>query len=161
MTGYDFSSLTVLVVDDYKYMRTLLSEVLRVFGFRQVLSASDGQEAAELLRRNSVDVVFIDWNMPNLDGLAFTRGVRNGTYGNDPYLPIFMVSGYTEEHRVRKALDAGVHTYVLKPVTPQSIGLRLTQIIESPPRFIKTDSYFGPYRATQRPAADDDWPARI
>ena len=87
--------------------------------------------------------------------------MRNGTYGNDPYLPIFMVSGYTEEHRVRKALDAGVHTYVLKPVTPQSIGLRLTQIIESPPRFIKTDSYFGPYSAMQRPVTDNDWPVRI
>lgn len=161
MAGYDFSKLCALVVDDYDFMRSLLVQVLNEFGFRQVLAASDGAAAVDLLQRNEVDVVFLDWNMPNLNGLAFTRGVRDGTYGNDPYLPIFMVSGYTEEHRVRKALDAGVHTYVLKPVTPQSIGLRLTQIIESPPRFIKTDSYFGPYRPTPRPAADDDGPARI
>ena len=157
MAGYDFSELTVLVVDDYKYMRTLLSEVMSAFGFREVLSASDGQEAAELLRQQAVDVVFIDWNMPNLDGIAFTQGVRNGAYGKDPYLPIVMVSGYTEEGRIVEALNAGVHSYVLKPVTPEALGIRLSQIIEKPPRFIKTDSYFGPYRATHRPPTAEDW----
>ena len=89
--------------------------------------------------------------MPNLDGVAFTQGVRKGEYGNDPYLPILMVSGYTEENRVIKALDAGVHSYVLKPITPESLAERLSQVIEHPPRFVKTEDYFGPYRSTRIP----------
>lgn len=151
MAGYDFSDLDALVDDDYLYMRTLVSEVLRTFGFRQVHTASDGLDAANILRQHSVDVVFIDWNMPNLDGVAFTQGVRKGEYGNDPYLPILMVSGYTEENRVIKALDAGVHSYVLKPITPESLAERLSQVIEHPPRFVKTEDYFGPYRSTRIP----------
>jgi CheY-like chemotaxis protein len=157
MASYDFSSLCALVVDDYRFMRMLLSEVLREFGFREVLSADDGSTAVDLLRTNAVDVVFLDWNMPKLDGIAFTEGVRSGAYGNDPYLPILMVSGFTEKSRVHKALDAGVHSYVLKPITPSSLGARLSQLIERPPHFIKTESYFGPYRRTRMPARDDPW----
>jgi CheY-like chemotaxis protein len=161
MAGYDFSDLSALVVDDYRYMRNLMAEMLREFGFRQVLTADDGVAAVELLRKNAVDVVFLDWNMPNLDGIAFTEGVRSGAYGNDPYLPILMVSGYTAENRVVKALDAGVHAYVLKPITPRSIAERLTQLIERPPRFVKTDEYFGPYRHSRVPAGEADWPPRV
>lgn len=146
MSSYDFSQLRALVVDDHHFMRTLISEVLNEFGFQKVLTASDGVTAVELLRGNAIDVVFIDWKMPNLDGVAFTQGVRRGDFGNDPYLPIVMVSGYTEQSRIVDALDAGVHTYLLKPVTPNTIAERLTQVIENPPRFVKTDDYFGPYR---------------
>jgi two-component system chemotaxis response regulator CheY len=127
-----------------------------------VLTADDGAIAADMLRKNPIDVVFLDWNMPNISGIEFTQGVRNGTYGNDPYLPVLMVTGHTGEKRILRALDAGVHAYVLKPITPQSLAERLTQVIENPPRFIKTDSYFGPYR-TPRPAARaaDAWPPRM
>lgn len=146
MANYDFSHISILVVDDYRYMRKLIADVLGAFGFKNIHLANDGAMAAEILRKNRIDVVFIDWNMPNITGVEFTQGVRNGTYGNDPYLPILMVSGYTDENRIIKALEAGVHTYVLKPVTPESLAERLTQIIEHPPRFIQTDDYFGPYR---------------
>ena len=155
MAGYDFSELNALVVDDFRYMRTLLSEVLGGFGFQRILTADDGTTAADVLSKNPIDVVFIDWNMPNLTGVEFTKGVRNGTIGKDPYLPILMVSGYTEERHIIAALDAGVNTYVLKPVTPQSLAERLTQLIEYPPRFIKTEDYFGPYRSSRLPAAAD------
>jgi two-component system chemotaxis response regulator CheY len=160
MAGYDFTRLNALVVDDYRYMRTLLAEMLREFGFHQVLTADDGIAATAILRASAIDVVFIDWHMPNLDGVAFTQGVRRGEYGNDPYLPILMVSGRTEQSSVRRALDAGVHSYVLKPITPQSLAERLSQLIENPPRFVKTDDYFGPYRQPLTQQASTDWPTR-
>jgi CheY-like chemotaxis protein len=158
MAGYDFSRLNALVVDDYRFMRNLLAAMLQQFGFREVLTADDGATAADLLVKNAIDVAFVDWYMPNVDGIAFTEGVRRGTYGRNPYLPIVMISGHTEQSRVLRAMAAGVHSYVVKPVTPKSLGTRLSQLIEMPPRFIKTDDYFGPYRRPSRAFDGDLWP---
>lgn len=155
MKRYNFSQVNALVVDDYRFMRTLLKEVLGEIGFHEVHTAGDGDAATEILKQHPIDVVFLDWRMPKLDGIAFTQGVRSGEYGTDPYLPIIMVSGVTEAKQVQTALDAGVHSYVLKPVTPASLCQRLSQLIESPPQFVKTDSYFGPYRRNMLPPGKD------
>jgi CheY-like chemotaxis protein len=68
--------------------------------------------------------------MQPLDGLDFVRLVRIAKDTPNPYIPIIMLSGYTEHRRVTEARDAGVNEYLAKPISAKSIYQRITSIIE-------------------------------
>lgn len=153
MQGYDLSKLRVLIVDDHEFMRQLLRGALRGFGIAKVQEATDGQDAAEQIGQFSPDIILTDWNMPRLDGLALVHAVRSGTCGSNPYVPIILISGYSEVPRIRKAANSGIHDYLVKPVTASTLYARIVNLIEKPPKFVRTATYFGPDRRTGQQAA--------
>jgi two-component system, chemotaxis family, chemotaxis protein CheY len=61
-------------------------------------------------------------------------------------VPIIMVSGHTEKHRVEAARDAGVTEFLIKPITGHSLFSRIAEILERPRPFVRCDNYFGPDR---------------
>jgi len=140
------ASLQVLLVDDNQHMRAITSAVLQSAGIRKVREAADGAAALEILREHSVDLVIVDFNMFPLDGVEFTRLVRNSPDSNNPYLPIIMMTGHSEKTRVYEARDAGVTEFVVKPITAKAILDRIQAVIFRPRPFVKTDGYFGPDR---------------
>jgi len=81
-----------------------------------------------------------------LDGVEFTRLVRNSPDSTNPYLPIIMMTGHSEKSRVVEARDAGVTEFVVKPITAKAILERMNAVIYKPRPFVKTDGYFGPDR---------------
>ena len=101
-------ALQVLLVDDNQHMRQITSAVLQSAGVRKVREAADGGAALEILRAQSVDLAIVDFNMFPLDGVEFTRLVRNSPDTANPYLPIIMMTGHSEKSRVYEARDAGV-----------------------------------------------------
>lgn len=127
-------------------MRAITSAVLQSAGIRKVREAADGAAALEILREHSVDLVIVDFNMFPLDGVEFTRLVRNSPDSNNPYLPIIMMTGHSEKTRVYEARDAGVTEFVVKPITAKAILDRIQAVIFRPRPFVKTDGYFGPDR---------------
>ena len=139
-------SLKVLLIDDNQHMRAITSAVLQSAGVREVREASDGAAALEILREQSVDLAIVDFNMFPLDGVEFTRLVRNSPDTANPYLPIIMMTGHTEKSRVFEARDAGVTEFVVKPITAKAILDRIQAVIFHPRPFVKTDGYFGPDR---------------
>jgi two-component system, chemotaxis family, chemotaxis protein CheY len=141
-----FQSLQVLLVDDNQHMRTIASAVLQSAGVRVVREASDGAVALEILREHAVDVAIVDFNMFPLDGVEFTRLVRNSPDSANPYLPIIMMTGHSEKRRVFEARDAGVTEFMVKPITAKAILDRINAVIFHPRPFVKTEEYFGPDR---------------
>lgn len=139
-------SLKVLLIDDNQHMRAITSAVLQSAGVREVREASDGAAALEILREQSVDLAIVDFNMFPLDGVEFTRLVRNSPDTANPYLPIIMMTGHSEKSRVFEARDAGVTEFVVKPITAKAILDRIQAVIFHPRPFVKTDGYFGPDR---------------
>lgn len=139
-------SLQVLLVDDNQHMRAITTAVLQSAGVRKVLEASDGGAALEILRERSVDLAIVDFNMFPLDGVEFTRLVRNSPDSTNPYLPIIMMTGHSEKSRVYEARDAGVTEFVVKPITAKALLDRLQAVIFHPRPFLKTGGYFGPDR---------------
>jgi two-component system chemotaxis response regulator CheY len=105
-----------LVIDDSKAIRIILRRLLAELGF-EVVEAADGRQAlgrlAELEPRP--DLVLVDWNMPEMNGLEFVREVR-GSGGNDD-VTMVMVTTETESSQVVRALAAGANEYVMKPFT--------------------------------------------
>jgi two-component system, chemotaxis family, chemotaxis protein CheY len=115
--------MKVLVVDDSRAMRTILKKILESAG-AEVEEAENGQEGLAKLKLGiPLDIVLVDWNMPEMSGLDFVRAVRaNSRYQT---LPLMMVTAETEKSQVGKALAEGANEYVMKPFTKEVIQEKL------------------------------------
>lgn len=138
--------LKVLLVDDNEHMRAIVSTILKGIGIRNVREACDGAEGLQALRDWPADIAIVDFRMDPLDGVEFTRLVRNSPESGNPYLPIIMMTGFADRPRVVEARDAGVTELVVKPVTARSIIDRLNAVVFRPRPFVKSGDYFGPRR---------------
>ena len=143
---YNLDRLNVLVLDDNRNMRTLIESILFALGVRNFHEAHDVKQAFRDLQYFHADIVITDWQMEPLNGLDFVRMVRSGEDSPNPYVPIIMLTGHTELHRVCEARDAGVNEFLAKPISAKALYSRLTSIIEFPRPFIRTKTYFGPCR---------------
>jgi two-component system chemotaxis response regulator CheY len=146
MSGYRFDRLKVLVVDDNQHMRKLVVAILQAFGVIQIFEAADGNRAWTTLRESNPDVVILDWMMEGLTGIDVARMVRTSPQTPNPFVPIIMLTGYTQIDHVRQARDAGVNEFLAKPVSVKAVMSRLVSVIEHPRPYVRTKAYFGPCR---------------
>jgi len=84
--------------------------------------------------------------MELLDGLDFVRLVRTAKDSSNPYVPIIMLSGYTEYGRVIEASDAGMNEFLAKPISAKALYQRFAANIDNLRPFIRTKHYFRPDR---------------
>jgi two-component system chemotaxis response regulator CheY len=115
-----------LIVDDSTTMRMILKAYLQKMGFT-VTEAINGLDALVKLRAmGKADVVLVDWNMPEMDGLDFVKAVRAEiSYAT---LPLMMVTTNSEREHVARALEAGANEYVMKPFTGAMIREKLEML---------------------------------
>jgi CheY-like chemotaxis protein len=146
MSGAALDHLKILIVEDNQHMRTLLRALLNSVGIREIVEANNGASALDVLRERKCDLILSDLAMKPMDGLEFSRKVRNGDRISNPFTPIIMITGHTEKHRVEAARDAGVTEFLAKPITAHSLFSRIAEIVERPRAFVRCDSYFGPDR---------------
>ena len=114
----------ILVVDDDRNTRMLLKAVLEAENY-SVLTASDGVEALQVLDENHVDLVVLDVMMPNMDGYAFTKTLREG---NDN-LPILMISARQLPADKKKGFLVGTDDYMTKPIDEEEMLLRIRALL--------------------------------
>ena len=112
---------TILAVDDSASMRQMVGHVLRTAGFR-VIEASDGAEALEVAKRERVDAVITDQNMPEMDGLTLVRRLR----AIDEYAttPILLLTTESSTEIKQRGREAGATGWIVKPFEP----LRLVEV---------------------------------
>ena len=139
-------SVQILLVDDNQHMRAIASAILASAGASKIREVPDGAQALQALREQHFDLAIVDFNMAPLDGVDFTRLVRNSPDSANPYLPIIMMTGHSEKSRVQEARDAGVTEFVVKPITAKAMLDRIQAVILRPRPFVKCDGYFGPDR---------------
>ena len=139
-------ALSVLLADDNPHMREIVGVLLSNFGIKNVRAVHDGRQALEILRQWQPDVAIVDFKMEPMDGVEFTRHVRNSPDSRNPYLPIIMMTGHSARARVFEARDAGVTEFVVKPVNARTLLDRVMAVIYRPRPFVRTKSYFGPDR---------------
>jgi two-component system chemotaxis response regulator CheY len=145
-------ALSILLVDDNAHMRAITSAILQSAGIRRIREVADGEAALAALKEIQVDMAIVDFNMAHLDGVEFTRRVRNGPDSANPYLPIIMMTGHSEKSRVTEARDAGVTEFVVKPIAAKALFDRIQAVIIRPRAFVKSPNYFGPDRRRGAPA---------
>jgi CheY-like chemotaxis protein len=138
--------LAFLVVDDNANMVQIVKTILKNFGVVHMYEAKDVAEAFSLVRQYAVDMVILDYNLGFMDGVEFVKLMRTATDSPNPYLPIIMLTAYTEHHRVVTARDAGVTEFCAKPITAIEVYRKIAEVIERPRSFVRTNTYFGPDR---------------
>ncbi len=108
--------MNVLVADDAMVMRNIHKNVLRECGIAEgsIFEAPDGKAALGLATANRIDLFIVDWNMPELSGLDFTKAIR----AMDSYksTPLVMVTSEAAKYNVLEAIEAGVTNYIVKPI---------------------------------------------
>ena len=116
----DFRRLIALVVDDEPMMRALMKGLLQDIGVGRVLEAPDGAEALKYLdgaQNIDIDFVICDLEMPIIDGLEFVSMLRNSKTARNSKVPVVIVTGHSEQGNVKRAVDLGIHGFLVKPVS--------------------------------------------
>jgi two-component system chemotaxis response regulator CheY len=113
----------ILLVDDSRTIRNIQKNVLKQLNFTDVVEAADGVEALARIAEATPDLAFIDWNMPNMDGLTLVKKIRE----TNKTVPLIMCTTEAEKSRVLEAIKAGVNNYVVKPFTVESLGEKIKQ----------------------------------
>lgn len=139
-----FADTKVLLVDDEAYMRKVVRTMLMSIGVRKIYEAGDGPSGLECIRGVLPDVVFLDWEMPGLDGPAFVRMVRSPDTFPYPDVPIIMLTGHGERSRVIEAVKIGVNEFLLKPVSSKALQDRLVSVLTKPRPLVQSGGYYGP-----------------
>lgn len=118
----------ILIVDDMSPMRALVKGQLMELGFKDILQASDGHRAFEMLKteflkRQPVELILCDWNMPVMTGIEFLKLVRADKHLGA--LPFIMITAETERTLVMDAVKAGVSSYIMKPFIPAVLEAKM------------------------------------
>jgi two-component system phosphate regulon response regulator PhoB len=117
---------SILVVEDEASARQLLTSNLQNSGYK-VLCAGDVPQAEALVRQARPDLVLLDWVLPGVPGLAFTRRLRSDQRTRD--IPVVLLSERAEEQDKVAALEGGADDYVTKPYSLRELLARIKAVI--------------------------------
>ncbi|SDD65395.1 PP2C family protein-serine/threonine phosphatase [Ruegeria marina] len=113
----------VLVVDDSRLQRRILSSSLKKWGF-EVIEADSGEQAMEICARDMPDLIVSDWVMPGMTGLDFCRTFRQ--LNSDKYCYFILLTSKSEKNEVAQGLDAGADDFLIKPVDSDELRARIS-----------------------------------
>ena len=119
--------MRILLVDDSRTMRNIMKRALESLDGIEFSEASDGLEAINVMATtpSGFDLILDDWNMPNMDGLAFVQKIRE----KDKKTPAMMITTEAEKARVIAAIQAGANNYMVKPFTPETLLAKVNQTL--------------------------------
>ena len=121
---YDAS---VLPVDDYEFIRTILERMLQQLGYQNLRMAADGVDALHLLRTRPVDLVITDYHMPEMDGIGLFQSMQQ-----DPVLakiPVLLISGVPTEKFATQALAMGIQSTLNKPFRAEQLDQEIQSLL--------------------------------
>ena len=125
-------SYRVLITDDSPAMRSFVRRVIEISGFElsECFEAGDGEEALSLLRREWVDAILTDINMPGVDGEELLRRLAADEMLRT--VPAIVISTDATENRISRLLSLGARGYVTKPFRPETLRAELERILGVP-----------------------------
>jgi DNA-binding response OmpR family regulator len=163
-------NMSILVLDNESRIAQMITDVLNKLGFpmSNLVRASDGFEGLEILRKRSVDIVIVDWellpqkeyldlaenavvrsrwgDLPPVNGASFVKCLRCSPQSPNPFVPVLMLTAPTKVNHIMFARDAGVNEILVKPIVAEDLARRIVQIVEHPREFITCTEYRGPCR---------------
>ena len=125
--------LHILVVEDENFMRGLICRLLYEMQTGKITDVDNGEDGIKMLATDAphVDVILLDIQMPEMNGLEFLQLVRNseGTL-QDPNVPVIMLTGHSQDDQVATALKLGIQGYLLKPVSKKAVLTRILHALK-------------------------------
>lgn len=136
----------VLVVDDNQQSAEILTQILQGFKIGKTCASRSADEARDALLASAFDLLIVDAEMPNEDGISFVRHLRRQKDNPNFTIPIILVSAHTPADKVKKARDAGANFVVKKPIAPTILLSRIEWLARNTRDFVTSPGYCGPDR---------------
>ncbi len=149
--SYQLHNATVLIIDDMAPMLSLVSSILKIFGFSNIHVAQNPDDGFDLLCRHNPDIVITDWLMQPYDGIELIKKIRTDKRSPNKFVPIILMTGYSHRMRIEKARDSGVTEILVKPFRAKDLYHRIEHLIEKPRQFVELSKFFGPDRRRRKP----------
>lgn len=123
-----YQACRILVVDDSRTLRRILTMSLKNLGLTNVVEAANGLEAVEAIRTQGVDLVLLDLEMPELDGLGVLEIIKNDD--EHKMLPVIVISGADQIEKTIRCIEIGAEDYLPKPFDPILLRARIFSSLE-------------------------------
>ena len=120
----EITETTILIVDDDEAVLNMIEKVVQSAGYRSVKTTS-GEEALELLAKNTFAMILLDINLQGIDGFQVIQKVR----GQKSDIPIIVISGRTEDFDTIYGLEIGADDYITKPFNPVTLGAKIKALL--------------------------------
>jgi CheY-like chemotaxis protein len=118
---------TVLIVDDSRVIRSMISKILRPGGYK-LLEAISGPEALEILASNQVDLVLLDMEMAEMGGMEVLKNIKKEE--QNFHLPVLIISSTSDIETMRNVYKEGALDYFKKPFSPEELKLKVERTIK-------------------------------
>lgn len=129
----NYTNLRCLIVDDFEMIRSLIRTGLSTLGVQQIVEATDGEAALQILHEskannNKFDLVFSDWNMPKMNGIDLLVACKSDQQLNN--IHFIMVTSEGERQAILDAVKNGADDYIVKPFTANLIQGKVEKLME-------------------------------
>ena len=121
-------NFTILVADDSRTMRKIFTMELEALGFSNILQAHDGQQAMDTVRTKAIDLLLLDMEMPEMDGLEVLAAIKGDEQLKS--LPVIVISGAEEVAKAIRCIETGAEDYLPKPFDPVLLRARIVSSLE-------------------------------
>ncbi len=121
--------MRILVVEDLLVMRRLIVNTLKSVGYTDLLQATNGEEALELIVNpdSKIEFVITDWLMPVMDGITLVKFLRANPETKD--IPVIMLTSMNDKDSIVEAVKYNVNDYVVKPFTPKLLQSKIESVL--------------------------------
>jgi len=123
----DLAALTVLIVDDQEFVRTIVKSMLSQLGVEKTLEAADGAQALVVAVDKNPDVVICDIQMRPVDGFDFVKKLRQTKTVSD--MPVIMLTAHTDSATTEKAGGLVIDAFISKPVLASTLAQTITRVM--------------------------------
>ncbi|MFM2587059.1 response regulator [Vibrio sp. TBV020] len=141
MSSYDPSNFTILVVEDHKFSRKALLNMLMQAGYENLLSAKNGEQAIGKLNHNQVDLIITDINMPLINGIELIKTVREGKTNTPRVTSIIAVTTLSDTETIASCMSLEVDAFLVKPITVQNAQNQIKSAISEPKKLYQQHLY--------------------
>ena len=119
---------TVCVVEDEKFSRKIIIELLKKMGIAKIIESTNGEIALQKPKLQKADLIISDWHMPIMDRLEFYKAVKKEVDLQD--IPFLMVTVEDSKERVVEALKLGIRDYIVKPLSSKSFEGKVKSLLK-------------------------------
>jgi two-component system chemotaxis response regulator CheY len=120
------SDAKILTVDDMATMRKIIKSILAQLGYKNVDEAENGVDALMKLKQQKYDLVLLDWNMPEMEGITMLKEMRKDPQLKD--IPVIMVTAEAKKENVLQAIQAGANNYIVKPFKAETLKEKMDKV---------------------------------
>jgi CheY-like chemotaxis protein len=142
----NLKNIGVLLADRNAYSRALIANALRGFGIKHITACDTGAAAQEYLAATAFDLCLIEAELPDMESGELIRHIRRLPKEPLRFVPIIVMSGYTQLRLLSTARDAGANLVLKKPISPQSLFDRISWLGRTKRAYIEAPNYIGPDR---------------